>query len=122
MTITRIHLVVAALFGLCGVSALASGAHVAGGQMTLAGQMLLFHAPALMAGTLARKAGHLHATASQIALAMLTLGVALFAADMAMRGLYTERLFAMAAPVGGMLAIAGWLGMVVAALLPQQNR
>ncbi len=116
MTATRIHLLVAALFGALGVAALAGGAHAAGPQMTLAGQMLLFHAPALMAAALARKAGHLHGAMSQIGLALLALGVALFAADMGLRGLQGMRLFAMVAPLGGLLAITGWLALGLAAI------
>jgi uncharacterized membrane protein YgdD (TMEM256/DUF423 family) len=118
MTITRIHFLIACLFGTLGVVALASGAHVAGGQMTLAGQMLLFHAPVLMAVTMARKAGHMHVKITQYALACLVIGIALFAADMALRGLYGVRLVAMAAPLGGILAIGGWLGLVLASILP----
>jgi uncharacterized membrane protein YgdD (TMEM256/DUF423 family) len=118
MTATRIHLLIGALFGALGVAALAAGSHVAGGQMSLAGEMLLFHAPALMAATLARKAGHLHRLLAQTGIAALAIGVALFSADMAMRGLSGDRLFAMAAPAGGMLTIGAWIILAISALAP----
>lgn len=117
MTATRIHLVLAALFGALGIGALAVGTHVAGPQMTLSGQLLLFHAPALIAAATARKAGLLHDRTAQIGMALISAGVALFAADMAMRGLYGVRLFPLAAPIGGMVTIGGWLELGLAALL-----
>jgi uncharacterized membrane protein YgdD (TMEM256/DUF423 family) len=117
MTATRIHFILAALFGALGIGALAAGSHIAGPQMTLAGQLLLFHAPALMAATAARKLGLLHDRTALIGLALIGAGVSLFAADMAMRGLYGARLFPLAAPIGGMVAIGGWLELGLAALL-----
>jgi uncharacterized membrane protein YgdD (TMEM256/DUF423 family) len=117
MNATRIHFLIASLFGALGIGALAAGSHVAGPQMTLAGQLLLFHAPALMAATAARKAGLLHDRTALVGLALLSFGVTLFAADMAMRGLYGARLFPLAAPIGGMVAIGGWLELGLAALL-----
>jgi uncharacterized membrane protein YgdD (TMEM256/DUF423 family) len=117
MTATRIHMVLAALFGALGIGALAAGSHVAGSQMTLAGQLLLFHAPALIAGTTARRAGLLHDRTALIGLALIAGGITLFAADMAMRGLYGARLFPLAAPLGGMIVIGGWLELGLAALL-----
>jgi uncharacterized membrane protein YgdD (TMEM256/DUF423 family) len=117
MNATRIHFVLAALFGALGIGALATGSHAAGPPMTLAGHLLLFHAPALMAATTARKLGLLHDRTALIGLALIGAGVALFAADMAMRGLHGVRLFPLAAPIGGMLAIGGWLELGLAALL-----
>jgi uncharacterized membrane protein YgdD (TMEM256/DUF423 family) len=117
MNATRIHFILAALFGALGIGALAAGSHIAGPQMTLAGQLLLFHAPALIAGTTARKAGLLHDRTALIGLALIGAGVALFSADMAMRGLHGARLFPLAAPVGGMVTIGGWLELGLAALL-----
>lgn len=118
MTATRLHLLIAALFGAAGTLLLAAGAHAAGTTVTTAGQMLLFHAPTLMAATLARKAGFLHGPLAQVGLALLALGVALFSADLALRGFHGTRLFAMAAPTGGSLTIVGWLMLALAAALP----
>lgn len=117
MNATRIHLVIAALFGALGIGGLAAGSHMSGPQMMLAGHLLLFHAPALIAGTTARKAGLLHDRTALIGLALMAAGVALFAADMAMRGLHGVRLFPLAAPIGGMVTIGGWLELGLAAWL-----
>lgn len=117
MTATQIYMILAALFGAAGTGLLAAGAHAAGTTVTTAGQMLLFHAPALMAAAVARKAGYLHEGTGQLGLALLGGGVALFAADLALRGFSGSRLFAMAAPLGGGLTIAGWLLLAVAAVL-----
>jgi uncharacterized membrane protein YgdD (TMEM256/DUF423 family) len=117
MTSTRLYLAFAALFGLAGVAMLAGGAHASGPSMTIAGQMLLFHAPAIMAGALARKLEFLHVRVSQIALALMVLGAALFAGDLALRASQGVPLFPMAAPAGGLLAMGGWAGLAVAAIM-----
>ena len=117
MTATRTYLAIASLFGLAGVAMLASGAHASGGSMTIAGQMLLFHAPVLMAAALARKLDLIHDRIGQIALALLVLGVTLFSADLALRASQGIKLFAMAAPVGGILTMAGWAGLTVATFM-----
>ena len=121
MTATRIYLTISGVFGLAGVAMLASGAHASGGSMTIAGQMLLFHAPAVMAATLARKMDYLHARLAQIALAVLIIGVALFSADLALRASQGIKLFAMAAPLGGILTMAGWAGLIVSSLMGRQR-
>ena len=117
-----IHLSVACLMGLAGVGLLAAGAH--GGvaeSVTTAGQMLLFHAPVVIAATAARQVGLLHQIITRIALSLLCLGVSLFAADLARRGFTGQRLFAQAAPTGGFLMMASWLGLSVAALFAPRN-
>lgn len=116
MTATRIHLVFGALFGAAGVALLAAGAHVTGSLTTTAGQMLLFHAGAIIAGTTARKAGHLSDRLALIGLAGLILGPAVFSADLALRELAGNRLFSMAAPLGGSVCIAGWVLLALAAV------
>jgi uncharacterized membrane protein YgdD (TMEM256/DUF423 family) len=121
MTATRIYLAISALFGLAGVAMLASGAHATGGSMTIAGQMLLFHAPVLMAGALARKLEFLHGRIGQIALALIVLGVSVFAGDLAIRASQGVKLFAMAAPMGGILTMAGWAGLVLASFMGRQR-
>lgn len=122
MTATKLHLVIACLFGAIGIALLAAATHATGARTTeIAGQMLLFHAPALIAVTVARKAGLLHDLASRIALVVLIVGATLFAADLARRGLGGERLFPMASPAGGFAMIGGWLGLAVAALLARRT-
>jgi uncharacterized membrane protein YgdD (TMEM256/DUF423 family) len=117
-----IHLAIAMLMGCAGVGLLAAGAHAGVAEsVTTAGQMLLFHAPAVVAATAARKVGLLHEMIARIALSFLCLGVALFAADLARRGFYAQRLFQNAAPAGGFLLMASWFGLAVAALLPPRS-
>lgn len=118
---TRLHLALAALMGFAGVALLAAAAHVTGTQnVQTAGQMLLFHAAAVMAATAARKAGHFADLSARLAVSALVLGAALFAADLARRGFAGRGLFPMAAPTGGWLMLGGWLGLAVAALLPRR--
>jgi uncharacterized membrane protein YgdD (TMEM256/DUF423 family) len=52
-----------------------------------------------------------------IAICALAFGAALFAADVAARAYLGHRLFPMAAPAGGIVMIAGWLLVALAALL-----
>ncbi|MBX9909054.1 MAG: DUF423 domain-containing protein [Beijerinckiaceae bacterium] len=121
MTATKVHLVIALLMGLSGVALLAAAAHVTGTtNIQTAGQMLLFHAPTVMGATVARKAGFLHDVLARIAISVVILGVALFAADLTRRGFASEALFPRAAPIGGFLMLAGWLGLALAALLAKR--
>lgn len=114
-------LVIAALYGACGTALLAAGRHAAGSLATTAGQMLLWHAPAIIAVAVARETGFLHRIAGALAIAALIAGVGLFAADLAVRAFFGwPRLFPMAAPLGGMLTIGGWVTLAAAALVKQR--
>ncbi len=118
----RLATVLAGLYGAAGVGLMAAGSHTAGGSFAAtAGQMLLFHAPAVLAAILARRAGLLHARLGRIAVAVLLGGVAVFAADLALRGFGHARLFPMAAPAGGSLTILGWLLLAASAALPRRD-
>jgi uncharacterized membrane protein YgdD (TMEM256/DUF423 family) len=122
MTATRIHLVFAALMGLAGVALLAAAAHVTGtSNVQTAGQMLLFHAPLLFGATVARKGGYLLDWLARLALSVMILGVALFAADLARRGFANEALFPQAAPIGGFGMLGGWLLLAASALFAPRN-
>ena len=121
MSATQVYLIIAALFGFCGVAMLAGGAHASGGSMTIAGQMLLFHAPVLMAGALARKLGFMHGRAAQVALVLMVLGVAVFSGDLALRAAQGVKLFAMAAPMGGIFTMAGWLVLAASVFLNRNS-
>lgn len=114
---TRFLLVVAALFGAAGVALMAAGTHAAGANAAIAGQMLLFHAPALIAAAAARRLGLVREGLALVALSALAVGVALFAGDLALRAFHGARLFAMAAPIGGGATIVGWLILAAAALI-----
>lgn len=107
----------ASLWGLLGVACLAMGTHLdPSGRLTTGGQVLLFHAATVLAlfamrDTLGK--GGLHARA------LLMLGSGMFAADMALRlGSFHVP---MMAPIGGMVMMAGWLRLMVAALFPPKD-
>lgn len=118
----RAVITIAALFGAAGVALLAAGSHRVSPFATTAGQMLLFHAPALIASALARRAGWLHERTSLVAMTALTAGVAIFSGDLTARTfLEWPRLFPMAAPIGGSLLIVGWLALALAAMLAREN-
>lgn len=97
--------------GAAGVTLSAVAAHAGGGTIGTAATMLLAHAPAFLAVGLSNAGRSVHSAA-----AVLALGVALFSGDLLVRELGAARLFPMAAPAGGMLMIAGWLGLSIAGL------
>src|SRR4051812_4457515 len=98
LTASRLHLVIAALFGAAGVLLQAAGTHGGSANATTAGAFLLFHAPVLMAVTALRGANLLPNRAAANVVTLLIIGVALFAADLAVRGLVGTPLFPFAAP------------------------
>ena len=115
----RILIALAALAGGLGVAASAAAAHIPGADsLKTAAQFLLFHAPAILALTGLGAGGLTHRLATRIAAAALMLGLALFSGDLALRALSGHALFPMAAPVGGILLMLGWLAAALAALVP----
>ena len=114
---SRLILALAALFGAAGVALMAAGSHAAGSNAAIAGQMLLFHAGAILAAEAARRAGLLRDSVALLAIVALIAGVALFSGDLALRAFKGARLFAMAAPTGGIVTILGWLTLAASALL-----
>jgi uncharacterized membrane protein YgdD (TMEM256/DUF423 family) len=111
----RALLALAGLFGALGVAAAAAGSHSADPLLSLAANFLLFHAPALIGLSLLRD--------NRIALGaafVLSVGVILFAGDLAMRARAGTSLFPMAAPIGGGAMILGWLGVTIAALVQRR--
>ncbi len=94
----------AGLMGAAGVGLAAWAAHRAGGDtLATAALFLLIHAAAVTA--LARGDG----TAILGPATVLAIGATLFSGDLALRTTAGVTLWAMAAPTGGVLMIAGWL-------------
>ena len=95
-----IFLLLASLMGAGGIILAAAGAHAA--AAVVGGAALLLHGvvgrPLLIA-----------------ALAGWVLGATLFSGDLALRAFAGHRLFAMAAPAGGIILIAAWLALAGAA-------
>ncbi len=118
LTASKIHLVIATLMGFAGTALLASAAHINGAtSVQTAGQFLLFHAPVIIGVTAARRLELMPMRWGANMVAVLILGVVLFSADLALRGLTGRGLFAYAAPAGGVLIMLGWLGLSVAAII-----
>jgi uncharacterized membrane protein YgdD (TMEM256/DUF423 family) len=77
----------------------------------------LTQAPAVLALALYAGAGRLMRAAT----ALIGLGALVFCADLAARHLAGGGLFPLSAPAGGIAIIAGWLLLVVAALVGKRN-
>lgn len=107
----RFLVLAAGLLGAAGVALLAAAAHAGGDNLDTAAAFILAHAPALLAIGLLGGRGIL-----PLAGLVMLAGVALFSGDLAMRDFAGGRLFPMAAPTGGALAILGWLGVALSAL------
>jgi len=110
--LNRMFATAAGLMGAAGVALAAAGAHAAGADLlNPASNMLLFHATAVLALALGGAPRLLLAISGSL----LALGGVVFSGDLALRALAGVKLFAMAAPLGGMLLIAGWLSIAVIA-------
>jgi uncharacterized membrane protein YgdD (TMEM256/DUF423 family) len=112
-----ILIALAGLMGAGGVMLAAAGAHIApDAGLDSAAYMLLFHAVAVLGGAALVQQGLLWRPLALIVLTAWVLGAVLFSGDIALRALAGHRLFAMAAPTGGIILIGAWLGLVAAAL------
>lgn len=111
----RMALVLAAsLLGAGGVGAGAAAAHVTGaGVLDTASLYALAHAAALAGIALASPPSALILLPG----AVIALGALMFCVDLALRALAGAKLFAMAAPAGGVLLIAGWLAFGLGAAI-----
>jgi uncharacterized membrane protein YgdD (TMEM256/DUF423 family) len=115
---STILIALAGLMGAAGVVLLAAGAHAApGAGLDSAGQMLLFHAAAVIGVAVALHQGLLFRPLALAAAIGLVVGAALFSSDIALKALAGHRLFPMAAPTGGFISIASWLGLAAAAVV-----
>jgi uncharacterized membrane protein YgdD (TMEM256/DUF423 family) len=114
----NILIILGGLMGASGVTLAAASTHVAG-QVKLepAAYLLLFHASALFGGVAVLDRCLVWRPLGGLALAGFVLGGALFAGDLALRGLAGHRLFPMAAPVGGLILIGSWLAIAVAGVV-----
>ncbi len=97
-------LTLAGLAGALGVALAARGSHAAEGDLAIAANLLLLHAPVLLGISLLR-ANRL----AQIAGYVLVVALLLFCGDLAMRGELGHPLFPLAAPIGGTGLILAWL-------------
>jgi uncharacterized membrane protein YgdD (TMEM256/DUF423 family) len=113
-----ILIALAGLMGASGVILAAAGAHMTNAPgLDGAAYLLLFHAAAVLGGGALEQQRVLWPPLAFVALAAWVLGGALFAGDIALRVFVGHRLFAMAAPSGGMILIGGWLVLAGAAIV-----
>ena len=118
-----ILIALAGLMGAAGIALAAAGAHAApGAGLDGAAYMLLFHAAAVLGGTALMQQGALWRPLALIVLAAWIVGAALFSGDIALRAFAGNRLFPYAAPSGGMILIAAWLGLILAAVAGAASR
>lgn len=108
----NIFILVGGLMGAAGVALSAYGAHTGGSNVATSAQFLLFHAPLFLALGLAGNPNRVRTAGT----GLLGLGLALFCGDLLMRHFADTRLFAMAAPAGGMAMISGWLVIAISGL------
>jgi len=117
-----ILIALAGLMGAAGVVLTAAGAHgKPGAGLDSAGYLLLIHACAVIAVTIAIRNGMVFRPVAVIATAGFIVGAALFAADVTLRAYTGHRLFPMAAPTGGTILIASWLALTVCALVSSRG-
>ena len=107
----------AGLMGASGVILAAAGAHAAPhAGVESAAYMLVLHAAAVLGGAALMQQALLWRPLMLVVLAAWVAGAALFSGDIASRAFAGHRLFAMAAPTGGVVLIAAWLALVGAAI------
>jgi uncharacterized membrane protein YgdD (TMEM256/DUF423 family) len=118
-----ILITLAGLMGAAGIALAAAAAHAApGAGLEGAAYMLLFHAAAVLGGTALMQQGASWRPLVLVVLAAWIVGAVLFSADIALRAFAGHRLFPYAAPLGGMILIAAWLGLVAAAVVGAASR
>src|SRR5262245_52994946 len=110
-------LLLAGLRGAGGGVLAAADAHAApGAGLAAAAYLLLFHAAALLGGAALHAQGVLSRPLLFVVLVAWIVGAVLFSGDVALRAFAGHRLFPMAAPAGGVILIAAWLGLAATAV------
>lgn len=119
MTTREEHLplmIAGALCGAVGVALAARGSHTADGNISIAANFLMLHASALLViGFIAR--GRVTVAAGWVLLA----GLLLFSGDLVARSTMAQPLFPLAAPIGGIGLIGGWLLLALALIVDRRR-
>ncbi|MCX8996662.1 DUF423 domain-containing protein [Rhizobiaceae bacterium BDR2-2] len=114
--LSRAILLLAGLLGAAGIGLAAAANHLDDPRgFSAAATVCLANAPALIA----LYAGRASIRLASLAALVIAFGAILFSADMLLRYFYGIRVFAGAAPTGGVAMIAGWLVVAVSAILPK---
>jgi uncharacterized membrane protein YgdD (TMEM256/DUF423 family) len=123
--VTRVYRILVALAGIMGADGVilaAASAHQAdAARLAAASSMLLFHATAIVGSVALAERGLIHARLGLAAGFGFVVATALFAGDLTLRQYAGHRLFAFAAPTGGMLLIASWLLLALSAVWPRRT-
>jgi len=113
--VTALLIVFSGLFGAAGVAGAAMAAHGGDTQfVAIAAAIALVHAPALLALAALRPVMPRLAATGGI---LIVAGTLLFSGDLAARVVWGERMFANAAPLGGMILIGAWLLTAIAGIV-----
>jgi uncharacterized membrane protein YgdD (TMEM256/DUF423 family) len=113
-----IFITAAGLMGAGGVVLLAAAAHAApGAGLDSAGQILMFHAIALLGAVAASSQGLLARPLAIAAMTGFVVGALLFSGDITLRAFAGQRLFPLAAPSGGIILIVSWLAIAAAGIM-----
>lgn len=110
MVVDRLLLILGALTGFAGVglSALAQHGH-GDDNLRIGAQFLLFHAPALLALASISRLTIVSTGLVRFSGFLLILGLTLFSGGLAYHSLIGAAPFPLAAPLGGICLMAGWL-------------
>lgn len=108
-------LATAGLCGAFGTAIAAAASHKADVNLAIAGNFLLFHAPALIGLSLIDR------RLARITGWIFVVALVLFAGDLASLSLLGHSLFPLAAPIGGAGLIVGWLLVIGVALVWPKN-
>jgi uncharacterized membrane protein YgdD (TMEM256/DUF423 family) len=105
---------VAALMGAAGVALAAAGVHANGGELAQRGALfLMLHAVASLAIAAHARIATASARALLIVGFVMEAGAILFSGELAMHVFTGERIFPLAAPIGGTIIILSWLALAV---------
>lgn len=114
LTGPRIILAIAALWGLAGVIMLAAGSHPPQtGTLAVGGQLLLFHAATVIA---ILSTSLISGWRRALPMALMLAGSGVFAFEIIIHAT-TGVILPGLAPIGGGIAILGWLALVIAPFL-----
>jgi uncharacterized membrane protein YgdD (TMEM256/DUF423 family) len=112
----NVLIILAGLMGAAGVTLAAAASHVdTPVKLDSGAYLLLFHASAVITGISAIDRGLAWRPLGIVAVVGFIIGSTVFASDLALRAFAGSRLFPMAAPTGGVILIASWLGVSAAA-------
>jgi uncharacterized membrane protein YgdD (TMEM256/DUF423 family) len=119
--IDRLLIVLGAFAGLTGVALSAAAAHLAGGAgLATPANFLLFHAPVPIIAAMLARAGAANRWLARAAAILVVAGLVMFCGSLTLTALKGMRLFANAAPVGGVALMAGWAMLAIASLIGQR--